>query len=351
MNPEKAIADAIALAVEKSRIRRVPLQAILVAAASVDRTAAATVGWRSRVLTALATLAAEGRVELPRTKLDRSAHPPLPLYVTRPAPLRPERTPRPPVVWHAELAWAALLFDEDLLSPAELSFLEAVNNWLPKRRAVRVPVRERSLEVLGDEKELEAWMLGPLFSPGRLTLGLLETYACWPPVEQTTLGDRSWLVIENYTTYRSISDRAEQLGFDGRVVWGSGNQVGTRLAALSTMAPAPTACWYFGDIDTGGLRVAKLAESRAAELALPPVIPARGLYRLLLHHGASRPSNTALPTAALVAWARAWFDEPLGEAATSAVADGKRLVQEYVGVEVLSGTTLADWFDEPESLT
>jgi hypothetical protein len=342
---EPAIAAAIARAVAASRPRRVPLQDLLVAAASVDRTAAAAVGWRARILVAITALADEGAIELPRTRMDRTAQPPLPAYVTRPAAERPQRQSHSSVVWHADLAWAAELDDRGTLSPAERRFLVVVNTWLPRRRGIRVPLRERSLDLFGDEKVLEKWVLGSLFAPRRLTFELLETYPCWPPVEQTRLGSGAWLLVENYTTYRSISDRAEQLDFDGRIVWGSGNQVGTRLSALVATTPPPGRCWYFGDIDAGGVRAARLAVTRAAELGLPPLAPARGCYRLALHHGTARQSGRTPPAADAVTWARAWFGGVLGDDAVDVLVAKQRIVQEYVGVEVLAGTVLADWFD------
>ena len=92
----------------------------------------------------------------------------------------------------------------------------AINTWLSKRRGAAVPLRERSLEIFGDEKFLETRVSGPLFAPGRLTLALLETYLCWPPVERVNLGPGDWLLVENFTTYHSIATRAQEFGSTGR---------------------------------------------------------------------------------------------------------------------------------------
>jgi hypothetical protein len=130
---EPAIAEAIAGVVATYRLRRVPLRELLTAAASVDRTTAAAVGWRTRVLAALTALAEEGRIELPR-KLDRSAHPPLPVYVTRPAAERPPAPPDAVIVWHTDLGWAARRDDKGELGSADRRLLAAINAWLPRRR-------------------------------------------------------------------------------------------------------------------------------------------------------------------------------------------------------------------------
>jgi hypothetical protein len=71
--------------------------------------------------------------------------------------------------------------------------------WLARRRDVLVPVRERSLDVFGDEKVLERLLAEPLFAADRLTMTQLRAYPCWPPVEQMVFGDAEWLVVENYT--------------------------------------------------------------------------------------------------------------------------------------------------------
>jgi hypothetical protein len=103
--------------------------------------------------------------------------PPLPAYVTRPA-LSVATGDKEPVVWHEQLSWVAEASDLSILRPGELRFLAQVNRWLPHRRGTVVPLRERSLEVFGDEKALERRMLGPLFEPGRLSFELLECEPC-----------------------------------------------------------------------------------------------------------------------------------------------------------------------------
>ena len=114
------------------------------------------------------------------------------------------------------MAWAAALFDQGQLTSADQWFLTAINSWLSNRRGMPVPLRERSLEIFHDEKLLETRISGPLFSPTRLTLDLLQSYLCWPPVERLDCGPGDWLIVENYTTYHSLARRARELGFDGR---------------------------------------------------------------------------------------------------------------------------------------
>lgn len=346
MNPEPALAQALWQAIKTHRTRQVRLAALLRAGAAIDHTGAAAVGWRARIRDAIDHLESEGRITLPVTKFDTTGRPPLPLYVTRVADTVPARRARPaPPVWHAELRWVAELYDHDQLTPADQRFLATINAWLSRRRGVAVPLRERSLEIFGDEKLLETRVSGPLFAPGRLTLDVLQTYLCWPPVQRTDFGEGTWLIVENFTTYHSISRRAAELGFGGQIIWGAGTGVTTRLAALATEHQPPPRIVYFGDVDAGGFRIARSAAARAEALSLPPVMAAKGLYRLSLQHGEAKPvANARAVNPALAQWADAWLGTPLSESVTELLTARKRIVQETVGTELLTTTSLEDWF-------
>ncbi|MGK4593725.1 Wadjet anti-phage system protein JetD domain-containing protein [Amycolatopsis sp. w19] len=347
MSPEEPqLAEAIAAVIREHGPRRVPLETVLAAAATVDRTAAVSVGWRRRVLSAITSLVGDGVITAPRTRFDRSADPPLPAYVTR-CEVRPWRgETREAIIWHADLEWVAIGDEFGEWSASERAFLALVNAWLPLRRRMIVPLRERSLDITGDDKELESRLFGPLFSPGRLTLDLLRCEPCWPPVERRVFGEGPCLVIENYTTYVSLARRAERLGFTGQIVWGGGNQVRTRLRALAAGGERPVACWYFGDIDAGGFRVARSAWECAAELGFEDLRPARGLYRLALGQGERRRTRTPpRMSETTVEWVRSWLGAELGASCLIIARSGKRVVQENVGAELLATTTLEDWFD------
>lgn len=336
MNHEPALAQAIAESVSGSRRRRIHLSELLEAAASVDRSAASAVGWRGRVLTALEDLRGVGAIEWPKASFDRSATPPLPMWVARPVEPRPPRLVRRAPVWRAELAWAADPGSD--LSASEVNLLAAVNDWLAGGdHRFLVPVRERSLEIFGDEKLLETLLLGRLFGPGRLTLDLLRAESCWPEVVESVTGlGAHWLIVENYTTYVSVSRAAERVGHPDRVIWGSGNQIGTRLASLALAGQRPTRAWYFGDIDTGGFKVARTAVTRAGELGLGVLSPAWGLYGLALERGTPRATERARAGARAQAWIRCWLGDELGPVCADIAGSGQRVVQEHAGTVALS---------------
>lgn len=341
-----AVARAISEAVAGYRIRTVPLTEVLTAAASVDRTAAATVGWRVTVGEAIDELIAAGAVDVPKTRFDRSAEPPLPAYLLRPARVRPQARPREDVVWHAELAWVAVADDAGRLSASDRRVLIRVNDWINRRRGVVVPMRERSLEIFGDEKQLERHLFGSLFGTERLTLDLLECEPCWPPVHQRIFGTGTWLVVENYTTFVSLTRRAETTTFDGRTIWGAGTQVGTRLSALALAGERTSSITYFGDIDAGGFRVARSAAHRCQDLGFGALEPASGLYQLALRHGIPCPDPTSRGASDIAAWTRSWLEGETGTQAATIVSSAQRIVQESVGTEVLAAHRLSDLLRE-----
>jgi hypothetical protein len=290
-------------------------------------------------------LAAVDRLRLPRTPgaWDRSAMPALPNFVAvRPAP--PERrtarrVPAHGVGWRPQLRWAAEVRD---WSPRRLEDLLAINRFLGEAdgRPV-VPLRERSMQLLGDEKRLSALLADPrLFAPDRLTLELLRTRRTSPPfISQAVDPARDdALIVENWDTFVTLAEHWPEVG---TVLYGAGAHV---TAALPSLLDAPPRqLRYFGDLDAVGLTIAARASQRAAELDLPDVHPDHRLYRLLLEHGRPQPAegarrgfeggSNASSAAQLCAWLA---DEDLEQAAALLLSQGTRLAQEQVGVELLA---------------
>lgn len=339
-----ALAIAMAKAVCAAPRRRVPLATLIAAAAAVDRSGAVSVGWRLQIAAAIDELATAGTIELPRTRWDTTSEPPLPAYVTRPPTTRPAADANNPIVWHAELGWAAELDAANELSDADRRFLASVNAWLRRRGTTVAPQRERSLDICDDEKALDKVIFTPLFAPTRLTYEMLRCEPCWPPVYQEILGPGPWLIIENWTTFRSLAREAQDLGWTGRLIWGAGNQVGTRLTSLAAAKECPTAgLHYFGDIDTAGFRIARMAASRTESLGLGRLTPARALYQLCQNAGLPR-AVTPQKAGDLEKWTQDWLGGTLGMEIARLVADGNRIVQETIGVELLATLDTAQLF-------
>lgn len=286
----------------------------------------------------LELLARADRLQLPRTPSgwDHTALPPLPRFVVvRPA--SPQRTPakRIPahgIGWRPQLRWAGTVRD---WSPRRLQDLLAINRWLETADKLPVvPLRERSVQLFGDEKRLGA-LLGDvrLFGPDRLSLELLRTRRTSPPFISRALdssrGDA--LIVENWDTFETLSVHWPQAG---TILYGAGAHVTAALPSL--LGDPPTQLRYFGDLDIAGLTIAARATEHAATLGLPPLTPDTELYRLLLEYGTPQPVDRSPPSADSLVRLCSWLDDvDLREAAHLLLAQGARLAQEQVGVELL----------------
>jgi hypothetical protein len=314
-------------------------------AMAVEPDLATAVDRRARLLGALGRLVdAKVARPLPRRRdaLDTSAQPALPLVVRPvglPALTRPERATLPAAL-RPELARA-----RDLERPRldEIATLIAVNDFLrdfdPDRPAV--PMRERSLEIFGDEKRLDALVSQRLFTTGILTVALLRCYVVHPPfVYQRISDDPTALVLENHHTYdsaRRVLERSPR-GI-GVVAYGAGRAFCASVTYLADLVPAVQRGYYFGDLDAAGLSIAAGAEAAGRAADTPPVLPATNLYRALLASPYRRP-GTAIELATAQGLA-AWLPVELRGAATALLVAGQWLSQEAVGLEVL--TQLTDW--------
>ena len=308
---------------------RVPIEVVRDAIHAADLSLTGAPDARERLAEVVTELDTAAVVTLPKGAdgWDRTFLPPLPRWLLRPAR---ERSPRPDgdqMTWHASLGWAAggrWTRDEERL-------LVAVNAWLIAGGPARtVPIQERSLELLGDEKALGSILRGPLFAPGRLSLELLGAARTSPPFVFTETGTGPYaLVVENSATYRSVLDSLPADSPIGVVVFGGGNGFVRSVEFFADIAHPIRHIRYFGDLDAEGLRIPINATRVATELGLPPVRPAVGLYRRLLDRGRPAADEPVDPDIAdsLASWLPAY----LADRAAAHLVAGERLAQEAVG--------------------
>ncbi|MBO4236613.1 MULTISPECIES: DUF2399 domain-containing protein [Pseudonocardia] len=323
MTPPGPVAERLAELLAASGRTRIPRSAVRAAFLQADPTMVGSVDARRNLAGVLAELAAAGVLE-PTGRTDDGV-PPLPnsVRLVRPRTDAAPAADRGP--WHPALAGAA-----DLRRPSRV--LLQVNDWLfaHASRAVEVPLRERALEITGDEKAFD----GPL--PGGLTPEVLRARRVVPPLHRERLpgGGPVLLVVENADTLDSLRRAlAPDPGPVGGLAWGAGNAFTASVLALRDDPPA--AVRYFGDVDAAGLRIPRAASDLAAAHGLPPVRPATGLYRALLRHG--RPASARTVDHSDVEWLDAGLRGPVRDL----FAAGARLAQEAVGVTVLAGDP--DW--------
>lgn len=295
---------------------------------------------RSVLADVLAELADAELLSLPsRQSYDRTEHPALPRFVTLPAPRTPPAARRP-VVWHPALSWVP----ETRLTPGQHERLEAINRWLHARRgATAVPLRERSLEIFGDEKALDRLLMTGIFGPGRLTLDLLGTYRAVVRFTTEPVGSGDLLlVVENSDTFDSLihalGERSDHRV--GLVGWGAGAAFEASVLSIARLGPRVTEVAYFGDLDEKGLRIPAGAAAIAAAEGLPVVRPAFGLYTALLERARRRGGQRKV-TATVAADLTEWLDPPHRAPVSRFLTAGERAAQEAVGREYL--TTNDDW--------
>lgn len=343
---EQALDSALAAAVTAAGRQGAPLEDLWHAAFAVEPELASSVDRRSRLLASLERLAGSGRIRpwpTRRARFERSSLPSLPLVVRAPPTAARERPIRPvlPAELRPELAGARKL---DRIRADEVATLIAVNEFLREFDASRppVPVRERSLEIFGDEKRLESIRGQRLYVIGVLSDELLRCFEVHPPFVYLRVSDvPTALVLENHHTYDSACRLLKTDPRDvGAVVYGAGRAFCASVTYLADLDPAVKQAYYFGDLDSAGLSIPASAHLVGQSVGVAPVVPAVGLYRALLASPHRRPANAV--SAGAVAGLIAWLPEELQAETSELLTSGWWLPQEAVGLEVMASLDL--WF-------
>jgi hypothetical protein len=219
------------------------------------------------------------RIDLPkgREQWEGSALPALPRWVKLPREtVSAEKPDLCTIPWAPELRFLATT---RVFVP--LADLLKLQDFFARggRERPSVPIKERSLEVFGDEKRLDQLVRGSaLFGDGRLTPEKLGCFIVSKPLPWTPgpKPEGPVLVIENAATWHSYCQWNAERKLFNAVVYGCGNRfvdgilsLREILAALGGMRPV----LYFGDLDPQGLLIPQEASACAQAVDLP----ARGL--------------------------------------------------------------------------
>ncbi len=205
-----------------------------------------------------------------------------------------------------------------------------------------VPIKERSLQIFGDEKRLDSLLATSLFRSERLDIRrdlrceVVGEPLPWKrgPVEAV---QQPLIAIENAATWHSYCRwNAEQKIFSA-VIYGCGNRFVDGIRYLEDVfveLGGARRVFYFGDLDPQGLLIPQEASARAQAAGLPAVEPHLWSYRhlLALDDRKGQEWEGEPPSYTLCDW--------LGECADPVrqlFADGKRLAQEHVGWDFLQG--------------
>lgn len=286
------------------------------------------------LLRALKELEAGGALSLPAAgSWEQVGSPALPLWVTL------KSSPRSNVaVNHADVTWAPELgFWPDLRS-SQLSALRPINDFLLRRRGAfsSVPIKERSLEIFGDEKRLDNMCTGDFLFGGRLPLSIIGCFRVPQPLpyRKVDTPGKPVLVVENHNTYWSFAEWNEATRLYTAVIYGGGENFRLTGRALrqAMHETGASSAEYFGDLDPKGLSI-PLDFNRSVEPGYPTVFAALPLYRWLLANGVRREKSECATYAAGLA--AAWLGAELAAELEAVWSAGTWLPQEALGAEQL----------------
>jgi hypothetical protein len=198
----------------------------------------------------------------------------------------------------------------------------------------KVPVKERSLQIFGDEKRLDALRTTILFTEGRLTLDQLHCFAVAEPLswKRGSRNTGAILVIENASTWDSYGRWNAQHGIYSAVVYGGGNRfvdTAIRLPDVFSDVGGQSRVLYFGDLDPIGVRIPQAASRRIVQSGLPPIAPELWSYTKLLELG-SATSGTISDTELIGADELQWLGQ-LADPIRQIFDRGLRIAQEHLG--------------------
>jgi hypothetical protein len=245
------------------------------------------------------------------------------------------------VQWASPLAF--LTRESVTVAPDDLLKLNEFLLQEPRTRSV-VPIKERSLEIFGDEKRLDALVSTSLFRAGRLDwirdlkCEIIGEPLAWKrgPAEAAS---GPVIVIENAATWHSYCRWNVERKLFSAVVYGCGNRFVDGFHFLPDIfreLGGPRRLLYFGDLDPRGLEIPQEASALAKNLGLPPVEPHLWSYRQLLKlgNGRGQPYDGEPASPTLYDWLA-----DCAEPARQLFAANQRLAQEHVGWEFLQKHT------------
>lgn len=329
---------ALELLVDNFRSRRVPLSALREEFARERPELASSGSFRERLRARLEELEAAGRIIFPAKNgggWDSVGTPPLPKWVQRPP--RPVAARTDPQV----IAWLpAMAFARKLRRPDDIRTAIAVNEFLVRKRheLQPVPLRERSLQIFGDEKALDRRCRNGALFNGQLKLETIGALEPPPPLPYESVGTPGLplLLLENHHTYWSFSGWNSQVRKYSAVVYGAGWAISRCGPALATVMQQTGGAGieYFGDIDPTGIRIALKLAAQIKNAQLPPLRAANELYTRALQDGVRRPLGRT-PSRSQLEEAKTWLPASLHADIEQLYSAGQRIPQESVGLDVL----------------
>ena len=200
--------------------------------------------------------------------------------------------------WHPKVA-SLVMGDKKISHPEALRRLGQLSSWFAKtegQQLVNIPLRERALEIFGDEKALDGRKDGVIYKAGRHTLTFDDIAAFYvpPPIpwespdgSSKELNGLPILFIENSNTYYSFARWNNSQQVYAAVAYAKGNQISASIAQLDWIIDRfpDSPLQYFGDLDREGIAIFQRMNSTLSKNNMPTISPALPLYWYLINNG------------------------------------------------------------------
>ncbi|QZA82260.1 Wadjet anti-phage system protein JetD domain-containing protein [Deefgea piscis] len=272
---------------------------------------------------------------------EKVGNPPLPKWVQ----VTGMETSTPNFEDYASVAWVPELgFWPELKLPA-LETARLINDYLlSHRNKLRlVPIKERSLEIFGDEKRLDSLRTSgsaTLFG-GRLPLSVLGAFVVPSPLpyRMSNVVGAPVLIVENHNSFWSFGEWNQHAKRYSAVVYGSGKAFQGSGNALEQVLieVGGVSAQYLGDLDPAGVRI-PIEFNRTRSSVSSMVAPAIELYRWLLENGHKR--VLCEQHNGLRSLAEEWLGNELGAELSELWISGHWIPQEALGFERLMATPM-----------
>lgn len=315
--------------------KRVPLEDMKRAFLEAHPEVASSPERHAHLLDALRALEEANLIQLPaKGSWERVGNPALPSWVQLVREGAPHERPD-----YASVPWVPELGFWTELKPPAIDAAVAVNDFLLRRRTTlsQVPIKERSLEIFGDEKRLDAMRSGNALFGGRLTLAAIGAFQVPLPLpyRQADAPGRPVLVVENHNSFWSFGEWNQTSKRYSAVVYGSGHEFRSSGAALGQVLQEVNGVGaeYLGDLDPTGVRI-PLEFNRTLDASRIPVAPASEFYRWLLLNGRRRDRTDGQEFVGTIA--SDWLGAELGAALSAMWEAGQWIPQEALGFEGLT---------------
>ncbi|MGT2454409.1 Wadjet anti-phage system protein JetD domain-containing protein [Cupriavidus basilensis] len=289
---------------------------------------------RVKALEMLNALQGQGVLEFSSAKSawDRVGSPRLPRTMTL-VRSTPVRASFDHVSWVPDLQFAVGVTRRDLLEK-----LAAVNAFIIANRhrlSLRMPYRERALEIFGDEKFFDGAVTQDNLW-GRLPLAAIGAYNPEPPLPREDFPEAHGplLIVENVHTYHSLVTWNSDARRYRSIAFGAGLAV-TRAPQAILFAlerSRGTGIEYFGDLDQEGLEIVELLSRRLTSLSDVLMKPAVHFYASLLASGVRRSTSQQQSVSDAC---EKWLGEELAGQVASLFEQGSWLPQEGLSLEML----------------